>query len=126
METAFDEIVAAVRRSPYRKYEVTEPNIYLQNLIERGTLMEQFITKRELADLLGECIQTGVYTPEDPAAKKTPVELAQMMFDGDLLLDIASLRTDLTEKKEKLEQERVLHERRGGLRSCIHKYKRQW
>ncbi len=29
METAFDEIVAAVRNSPYRKYEITDPNIYL-------------------------------------------------------------------------------------------------
>ncbi len=77
--------------------------------------MEQFITKKDLAGLLGECIQTGVYTPEGPAAGKTPEELAQMMFDGDISLDIASLRTDLAEKKEKLEQERVLNERRGGL-----------
>lgn len=34
METAFDEIVAAVRGSPYRKYEITDPHIYLPNLIE--------------------------------------------------------------------------------------------
>lgn len=115
MQTAFDEIVAAVKRSPYRKYEVTDPHIYLQNLIERGTLMEQFITKQELAGLLGECIQTGVYTPEGPAAKKTPEELAQMMFDGNLSLDISSLRNDLADKKAQLEQERVLNERRGGL-----------
>ncbi len=115
METAFDEVVAAVKRSPYRKYEVTDPHIYLQNLIERGTLMEQFITKQELAGLLGECIQTGVYTPEGPATKKTPEELAQMMFDGNLSLDISSLRNDLADKKAQLEQERVLNERRGGL-----------
>lgn len=115
MQTAFDEIVAAVRHSPYRKYQITDPQIYLQNLIERGTIMEQFITKKELADLLDECVQTGVYTPEGPAAKKTPEELAQMMFDGDLSLDIGGLRNDLAEKKARLEQERVLNERRGGL-----------
>lgn len=74
METAFDEIIAAVKNSPYRKYEITDPHIYLQNLIERGTLMEQFITKKELSELLTECIQTGVYKQEGPAAGKTPDE----------------------------------------------------
>ncbi len=77
--------------------------------------MEQFITKKELADLLGECIRTGVYTAEGPAVGKTPEELAQMMFDGCLLLDIGGLRNDLADKKAQLEQERVLNERRGGL-----------
>jgi len=115
METAFEEIVAAARCSPYRKYEITNPHIYLHDLIERGTTMEQFITKKDLTGLLSECIQTGVYTTEGTAAGKTPEELAQMMFDGDLSLDIASLRTDLAEKKAQLEQERVLNERRGGL-----------
>lgn len=115
METAFDEIVAAVRDSPYRKYEITEPHIYLQNLIEQGTIMEQFVTKKELSDLLGECIQTGVYTPEGPAAGKTPDELAQMLFDGRLALDIAGLRNDLSGKKAVLERESLLQKRRGGL-----------
>ncbi len=77
--------------------------------------MERFITKKELTDLLGECIQTGVYTQEGPAAGKTPEELAQMVFDGHLSLDIDALRSDLTDKKAKLEQERLLDERRGGL-----------
>jgi len=115
METAFDEIVEAVKHSPYRKYEVTDPHIYLQNLMERGTIMEQFITKKDIANLLGECIQTGVYTPEGPAAGKPPEELAQMMFDGSLSLDIGGLRNNLADKKAQLEQERVLNERRGGL-----------
>lgn len=114
METAFDEIVAAVRDSPYRKYEITDPHIYLPNLIEQGTIMEQFITKKELSDLLRECIQLGVYTQEGPAAGKTPDELAQMLFDGRLVLDIAGLRNDLAGKKAALERENLLHERRGG------------
>lgn len=115
METAFDEIVATVRDSPYRKYEITDPHIYLPDLIEQGTIMEQFITKKELSGLLGECIQLGVYTQEGPAAGKTPDELAQMLFDGRLVLDIAGLRNDLAGKKEALERENLLHERRGGL-----------
>jgi len=115
METAFDEMVAAVRHSPYRKYEITNPNIYLQNLIEMGVIMDQLMTKKELTDLLGECVQLGVYTPEGTAAGKTPDELAQMLFEGGLSLDIGSLRNDLADKKAQLEQERVLNERRGGL-----------
>lgn len=115
METAFDEIVAAARDSSYRKYEITDPHIYLSDLIEQGTIMEQFITKKELSGLLGECIQLGVYTQEGPAAGKTPDELAQMLFDGRLVLDIAGLRNDLAGKKAALERENLLHERRGGL-----------
>lgn len=115
METAFDGIVAAVRASPYRKYEIANPHIYLQNLIERGTIMEQFITKKELGALLGECIKLGVYVQEGPAAGKKPDELAQMLFEGRLSLDIAGLKNNLADKKAKLEQEQLLHERRGGL-----------
>ena len=28
MATAFDEMIAAIKNSPYRKYEITDPNIY--------------------------------------------------------------------------------------------------
>lgn len=115
METAFDQVIDAVRDSPYRKYEITDPHIYLQNLIERGTIMDQLITKAELTDLLGECIQMGVYTPEGPADGKAPDELAQMLFEGHFSLDVASLRTKLADTREKLEQERALSVRRGGL-----------
>jgi len=115
METAFDEIVAAVKHSPYRKYEITDPNIYLQNLMERGVIMDQLMTKKELTDLLRECVQLGIYTPEGSAAGKTPDDLAQMLFEGGLSLDIGALRNDLADKKAQLEQERVLNERRGGL-----------
>ncbi len=115
METAFDEIVAAAMDSPYRKYEITDPNIYLQNLIDRGVIMDQLMTKKELTDLLGECVQLGVYAPEGTAAGKTPEELAQMLFDGGLSLDIGTLRSELAGKKAQLEQERILDERRGGL-----------
>ena len=115
METAFEEMAAAVRNSPYRKYEINSPCVYLQNHIERGVIMEQFITKKELANLLSECIQVGVYTQEGPAIEKTPDELAQMLFDGELSLDIAALKHDLADKKAHLEEERLLNERRGGL-----------
>lgn len=115
METAFDKIVVAVHNSPYRKYEVTDPNIYLQNLIEQGMIMEQFITKKELADLLGECVQLGVYTQEGPAAGKAPEELAQMLFEGHLSLDVAGLKNGLAAKRAELDRERLLCERRGGL-----------
>jgi len=115
METAFNEIIAAVKNSLYRKFEIAEPHIYLQNLIERGTLMDQFITKKDLANLLDECIKIGVYTREGPTVGKAPNELAQMMFDGHLSLDIGGLRRDLASKKAALEQERTLCERRGGL-----------
>ncbi len=115
MELAFDEIVATIKRSPYRKYEVTDPHIFLHDLLNRGTIMEQFITKKELTGLLDECIKMGVYTREGPAAGKAPEELAQMIFDGDLSLDIGGLRNDLADKKARLEQEGVLDERRGGL-----------
>ncbi len=115
MEAAFDEMLAAVRASPYRKYEITDPNIYLQNLIEKGMLMEQFVTKKELADLLGECVQLGVYTPEGSAAGKTPEELAQMLFEGRLSLDVAGLKNNLAAKRSELDRDRLLSERRGGL-----------
>ena len=77
--------------------------------------MEQFITKKELADLLGDCIRLGVYTQEGPAVGKTPDELAQMLFDGGLSLDIAALKHELAGKKAELERESLLNERRGGL-----------
>ena len=115
METAFEQIIAAARDSPYRKYEISDPNIYLQNLIERGIIMDQFITKQELTSLLGECIQIGVYTPEGPAAGKAPDELAQMLFEGLLKLDIGGLRKSLANEKAKITQEQVFRERRGGL-----------
>lgn len=115
METAFDEIVAAIKDSPYRKYEITNPHIYLQNLMEGGTIIDQFIPKKELTALLDESMQLGVYTPEGPAAGKTPGELAQMLFDGDLSLDISALRNDLASKKAALQQEHLLSDRRGGL-----------
>lgn len=115
MKTAFDEIILTAKNSPYRKYEIKSPHIYLQNLMERGIIMEQFIPKKELSDLLDECIQVGVYTPEGPAAGKTPDELAQMLFDGQLSLDIGGLGTNLAEKKAALAQEQLLLDRRGGL-----------
>ena len=115
MEAAFDEIAAAVSASPYRKYEITDPNTYLQNLIEKGMLMEHFITKKELADLLGKCVQLGVYAPEGPAAGKAPDELAQMLFEGHLTLDVAGLKNDLAARQAELDRERLLCERRGGL-----------
>lgn len=115
METAFDEIIATIQNSPYRKFEISGPNIYLHNIIEKGTIMEQFITKKELSVLLSECVQTGVYIPEGTAVGKTSDELAQMLFDGSLSLDVAKLKNDLVDKRAALEQERILHERRGGL-----------
>jgi len=51
METAFEEIVAAVKHSPYRKYEVTDPHIYLHDLIERGTIMARGALFFEIARL---------------------------------------------------------------------------
>lgn len=115
MEMAFDEMIAAVRNSPHRKYEITDPNTYLQNLIEEGMLTEQFITKKELAGLLGECIRLGVYTQEGACAGKAPDELAQMLFEGQLSLDIAALKQELADTKAELARERLLNERRGGL-----------
>lgn len=115
METAFDEMVAAVQNSSYRKYEVNVPCVYLQNLIEGGVIMEQFTTKKELAGLLDECIRLGVYIQEGTAAGKSPDELAQMLFDGGLSLDIAALKHELAAKKAELERESLLNERRGGL-----------
>ena len=115
MEAAFDGMAAAVRASPYRKYEITDPNTYLQDLIEKGMIMEQFITKKELADLLGKCVQLGVYAPEGPAAGKTPDELAQMLFEGGLSLDVAGLKNDLAARQAELDRERLLRDRRGGL-----------
>lgn len=115
METAFEQIIAAARDSPYRKYEITDPHIYLQNLIERGTIMDQLITKADLTGLLAECIQLGIYTPESPAAGKAPDELAQMLFEGLLTLDIGGLRKNLANEKAKIAQEQAFRERRGGL-----------
>lgn len=115
METAFDEMVTAVQNSPYRKYQINSPCVYLQNLIEGGVIMEQFITKKELAGLLDDCIRLGIYTQEGPAAGKTPDELAQMLFDEGLSLDIAALKHELAGKKAELERESLLNERRGGL-----------
>lgn len=115
METAFDEMIAAAQNSSYRKYEIKDRCVYLQNLIEGGVIMGQFIPKKELAGLLDECIRLGVYTREGPAAGKSPGELAQMLFDGDLSLDIAALKHELADKKATLERENLLDERRGGL-----------
>ena len=115
MAVAFDEMISAAKNIPCRKYELTNPHTYLQNLIDRGIIMEQFVTKKELTDLLGECIQLGVYTQEGPAVGKSPAELAQMMFDGQLSLDVGGLRNDLADKKARLEQEQLLQDRRGGL-----------
>lgn len=77
--------------------------------------MEQFIPKKELAGLLDDCIRLGVYTQEGLTAGKTPDELAQMLFDGGLSLDIAALKHELAGKKAELERESLLNERRGGL-----------
>lgn len=115
MEASFEDMVTTVKNSPYRKYEIAAPDVYLQDLIDGGVIMDQFISKQELTNIFAECIKLGIYKQEGPAAGKTPAELAQMLFDGSLSLDIGSLRKTLTEKKKELEHEQMLHDRRGGL-----------
>lgn len=116
MEESFEDVVAAVKRAPFRKYEVKESYLYLQHLLEEGgILMRQFITKKELTELLDESIRLGVYTPNPGHMQNTPSELAQLMFDGEVDLDLDQLRKTLSAKRADMEKDRMYQQRRGGL-----------
>lgn len=115
MEESFEDMVSAVERAPFLKYQVKNPYLYLQDLLDGGVLMSQLVTKKELTELLRESIELGVYTPEEGYTQKTPAELSQLMFDGEVTLDLDSLRGALSARKKELEKDRLMSERRGGL-----------
>lgn len=115
MDEAFEDMVATLRRAPFLKFEIGRKHVYLQELLDGGILMSQFITKKELTALLDESIRLGSYVPSDDLLHKTPVELSQMMFDGEVELDLDTLRKELNNKKEEVEKERLILARRGGL-----------
>lgn len=115
METSFEETVAAIQYSPFRKYEIKESGVFLQDLFDGGVIMDQFMTKKELAQLFRESQQLGVFAPPAGLEGKTPEEWAQMLFDGDFQADLSALKRDLATKKEELAQEKLMDERRCGL-----------
>lgn len=115
MDESFEEMVGTLRQMPFLKCEIRKPKVYLQELLDGGLIMSEFITKKELAALLEESIRLGVYTPDDSFRHKTPIELSQMMFDGEVQMDLYALRQNLSAKKEELAKEAKLIARRGGL-----------
>jgi len=115
MGDSYSDMIRTLQTSPFRKYEVTMPHIFLQNLLDGGCIMNQFITKNELAQLLGESIQLGVYTPPGTHEYKTPEELAQSVFEGEIILDISQLKTVLNAEKKAIAALKEQEQRRGGL-----------
>ena len=115
MEESFEDIIACVQQAPFRKYEITQHDVTLQNLLDGGILMSQFITKKELTELIAESVLLGVYMPDDVYSSCTPAELAQLMFDGEVPLELDILQESLHAKKAEMEKERMIRERRGGL-----------
>lgn len=116
MEESFDDMVSYIRQSPFRKYEIADSGIYLNNLINGGNLMGQFITKDELTTLFHECRELGVFTPPEPYGTLRPAaELAQLCFEGAFEADIPKLQVALKEKKAEIEKEQLFSLRRGGL-----------
>ncbi len=115
MDECFEDIIDCLEKSPYRKLVISEPDVYLQDLINGGHIMNRFMTKQELTKLLGESIDLGIYTPPDVFKDRSSTDLSQLVFEGELSVDIESLKRDLELKKEFLEKERITTERRGGL-----------
>ena len=48
MGDSYSDMIRTLQTSPFRKYEVTMPHIFLQNLLDGGCIMNQFITKTSL------------------------------------------------------------------------------
>lgn len=116
MEEFFDDMVSYIRQNPFRKYEITESGVYLNNLINGGNLMGQFITKAELTTLFHDCRELGVFTPPEPyGTLSTSAELAQLCFEGAFEADIPKLQVALKEKKADIAKEQLFSLRRGGL-----------
>lgn len=115
MRDSYSDMIHTLQASPFRKYEVTTPHTFLQNLLDGGCVMNQFITKKELTQLLGESIQLGVYTPPGDHEHKTPEELAQSVFEGEIILDISRLKEILTAEKQAIAVLKEQEQRRGGL-----------
>lgn len=115
MNENFDDIIDCLDRSSYRKLIISEPNMYLQNLIDGGNIMNVFMTKQELTALLGDSIELGIYNAPEKYKGVSCSELSQLVFEGELLVDIEGLKHDLAIKKELIEKERIAMDRRGGL-----------
>ena len=115
MEECFDDMVDAIAQAPFRKLMLTDPKTTLQSLLDGGALMSQFITKKELTNLLEESIRYGVFTPAPAHAGKSPDQLAQMVFEGEVELDLAVLRKNHARANAEEEQELLRVARRGGL-----------
>jgi len=115
MEESFEDMIAAIRRAPFLKYEVHAAHVNLQDLLKGGYLMSQLVTKKELTELLQEGIELGVYTPDKEYIKRTPAELSQLMFDGEVSVDLDTLRKSISIRKAEIEKEHLISSRRGGL-----------
>ncbi len=115
MEECFEDMVDTLTQAPFRKLMLTDPKTTLQSLLDGGVFMSQFITKKELTNLLEESIRFQIYTPDPAHADKSPDQLAQMVFEGEVALDLAALRKDHAAAKAEEEQEQLRATRRGGL-----------
>ena len=115
MEESFEDMVDTLSHAPYRRLMLTDPKATLQSLLDGGILMSQFITKQELTTLLEESIRYGVYTPDPVHAEKAPDALAQLIFEGEIDLDLPALRQDHAKAKAQEQQLQLQAARRGGL-----------
>ena len=115
MEETFTDIIQAIHSSAIRKWEITKPNVYLQNLFDGGNIMDQFMTKKELTHLLDESMQFGTFAPSPGFSKESPADLAQKVFEGEITLDISALKKATQLEKDKVINEMLARERRGGL-----------
>ncbi len=119
MRESFDDMISAIEQSPYRRLRIDTPNIHLSNLFEKEVhLMAHFITKAELSALFEECGKYEAFPDEAltvAASKTTPGDMAQLVFEGELQVDIPALQSSLEAKKKAIEQEQIFRERRGGL-----------
>ena len=126
MDEVFEGMVAYLDQCKYRKYKITKPYQYLNDILQEPEVRNMFMKKSDMKELLLEAKDLYVSDPYqrthcnllDSYSLDTIEDVdgfCQRLFEGDAVLDLDKLKTDMERAKARIAKELHLIERRGGL-----------
>lgn len=133
MADEFEGMIDIIDNSSFRKYKITEKNVFLKDILQRKDLKFMFMTKKEVVELLSK----GVELQNSENYKKTGCnilesyqfdkmqdlnEIALQIFEGERSIDFDKLKADFANAEshiemalEEIRKEQLTADRRAGL-----------
>ena len=106
MNETFDDMLVTIIGLPYKKHQLDNEKRYIKDIIiedmtqsEEGKVknMAGFVTKKELVEVIEQANKFNVFSFDK---EKTAEEIAQSIFEGEIIIDLDKLKNDTEQVKK--------------------------